>query len=281
MSESQARSRNWCATTNNPTDEDREQYLALSYKYLVIGREHFEPDDEKKNTPHLQVYFQLQNPCSFASLRRKLPRAHLEKMRGTPQQAAEYCKKEGDYVEYGTLPQQGKRNDLNDIRETIKSNPSVSTRLLIEDHAAAFARFPRFVEACRKVYGSPNALAWVQSPNLWFFGPAGCGKSSSARSASTSLYVKMANKWWDGYDGEEDVLIDDFHPDQAKYLTTYLKIWADRYPFPAEVKCGSMFIRPKRIFVTTQYTMTQLFENGEDRAAIERRFSTGEINSFN
>lgn len=273
------RYRNWCSTLNNWTQEEYDAHLTLKYKYLIIGKENSHPDeDEKKEpTPHLQGFFQLEKPTTLSAIKRILPRAHLEPMRGTPEQASEYCKKEGDYVEYGTLSKQGKRNDLDELRKAIEQTPTISTRLLLENHASAFARFPRFIEACRKVYGKPDVLAWVQSPNLWWYGPAGCGKSRAARAASSSLYVKMANKWWDGYDGEEDVLIDDLHPDQCKYLTTYLKIWADRYPFPAEVKCGSMFIRPKRLFVTTQYTFPQLFENGEDREAIIRRFTEQSI----
>lgn len=263
-----SRNRNWCITVNNYGDEDRARLLALPYRYIVIGDEIGE-----SGTPHLQVYVCLQNAVTFAGLQRRLPGYHLEVAMGTPQQAADYCKKEGVFVEHGELPAQGKRNDLESVRDEIKANPSITNRDLLERHPSVVARYDRFMDKCRKAYCRPATLTWTQSPNLWIYGPAGTGKSSTARSLSTSLYVKMANKWWDGYDGEDDVLIDDFHPEQAKYLTTYLKIWADRYPFPAEIKGGSLFIRPKRIFVTTQYTHISLFENGEDRAAVSRRFT--------
>ena len=40
------------------------------------------------------------------------------------------------------------------------------------------------------------------------------------------LYVKSLNKWWDGYEGEEIVCIDDFE-DPKRIFGWYLKTWAD------------------------------------------------------
>lgn len=50
--------------------------------------------------------------------------------------------------------------------------------------------------------------------------------------------MKASNKWWDGYRGETDVLIDDIEKDSA-YLGHFLKLWGDPYGFiQAEVKGG-------------------------------------------
>lgn len=54
-----------------------------------------------------------------------------------------------------------------------------------------------------------------------------------------SLFLKSQNKWWDGYDGQAVALLDDYDGDW-KAFGHLLKIWADQYVFPGEVKHGTL-----------------------------------------
>lgn len=106
----------------------------------------------------------------------------------------------------------------------------------------------------------------------WHVGPTGVGKSSSVRRRFPDAYIKGINKWWDGYKGQETVLLEDLSPEHA-FLIPHLKRWGDHYAFSAEVKGGSMLLRPRRVIVTSQYRISEIATRMEDSSALERRFT--------
>lgn len=109
--------------------------------------------------------------------------------------------------------------------------------------------------------------------NEWCWGPSETGKSWYARSTSTKYYIKNVNKWWDGYDNQELVIIEEVEKEHGKFFGHFLKLFADIYPFIAEIKGSSFWIRPKRIIVCTNYSIEDIFEHDTTLIkAIKRRF---------
>lgn len=112
--------RRYCFTKNNYTDDDEQLLFEFgereSVVYLVYGRE-LAPTT---GTKHLQGFFILSSPQRITWLNTNLFQCHYEVTRGTSQQAADYCKKENDFEEYGTFPASaGKRTDIETIIEWI------------------------------------------------------------------------------------------------------------------------------------------------------------------
>jgi len=107
------RSRGWCLTINNYTPEDLVPNSDSIYH--IIGEE----CGDLTHTPHLQCYVYYENARTFSSMKKSYPRAHIEKQKGSCLQASDYCKKEGNYKEYGVLPVD-KRSMVNEWDAIIK-----------------------------------------------------------------------------------------------------------------------------------------------------------------
>lgn len=105
-------------TINNYTDETIQALDALFNRhqgeqilYQVAGREVC----PTTGTPHLQGFTYLGREITWNAFRALMPAGtHIEVAYGTTPQNIEYCKKEGDAMEWGNPPdlQQGKRTDL-------------------------------------------------------------------------------------------------------------------------------------------------------------------------
>lgn len=91
-----SRGRGWCFTVNNYDTEAHNTILehckASCDKYIVAK------EVGKNGTKHLQGYMYFKNAISFNTVKKALPKAHIEKAKGNWKQNYEYCSKDGDFV---------------------------------------------------------------------------------------------------------------------------------------------------------------------------------------
>ena len=86
----------------------------------------------------------------------------------------------------------------------------------------------------------------------WYHGTAGCGKTRRAVSEHPEAYMKLSNKWWDGYQGQEAVILDDLDPRVAACLVQHLKHWSDPWgKMPGEIKGGQVPLTYNVFIVTS------------------------------
>jgi len=97
-----SRSRSYVYTLNNYTKEEEEAVQALPCSYHVYGRE-----TGDSGTPHLQGFLHFPNARSFPSVKKLIPRAHLEIARDVGS-AILYSKKDGNIWETGIAPKNGR-----------------------------------------------------------------------------------------------------------------------------------------------------------------------------
>lgn len=242
---------------------------------MVIGKE-----VGAEGVPHLQGYVCFKTKLRFNVVKKMLPRAHLEVMRGTPQQASDYCKKDGDFAERGTVPKHKGSNGGKATKEKFKRTIQYAKeRKLdrIEDEDPDL--YLRYYSTIKRIGmdNPPKVQDITELDHEWLWGPPGVGKSRIARQENPGFYLKSHNKWWMGYKGEEVVLIDDLDHDTAKWIGQMLKNWVDHYPFQAETKGDGMVIRPRKIVVTSNYSISELWQETNLQQAITRRFKVRHI----
>lgn len=267
MSNSQSKS--WCFTINNPSEFDLLDEETLrehnDFQYMVIGHEY-----GSTGTFHHQGFVQLKQSMRFNEIKRILSRAHLEPRRGPIDKAIDYCKKDGVFYEYGEPILSAAHGNKQMWRRIIHLAESNQLDVIKEEYPAMFLRY---YEKLRSLVKVPRVILDVLE-NEWWVGETGTGKSRKLWADYPDHYAKELNKWWCGYRGEDIVAIEEWSP-KNECTASQLKIWADRYPFTAQIKGGSMMnIRPKKIIVLSNYTIDQCFGNNEDLLPIKRRFKT-------
>lgn len=274
------KTRNWCFTWNNFSEADHEYVTKLiemrdMCTYAIIGKEVGE-----SGTPHLQGFLAMKNACKFQHVRQMMnSNAHIEPAKGSAVQNFQYCSKDGDFWEYGrrpiTNPDKGRIQ-----RERYENAWDMATRGEL-DAIDAELRI-RHYSTLKRIHDDKLTERNLEETNeemLWYWGESGTGKSRKARTDHPDAYLKNCNKWWDGYTDQETVLVEDFDAKHA-VLIHHLKIWADRYPFLAEVKNSTRKIRPRRLIVTSNYHPRDIWQDASDLEPILRRFKMVEFKTL-
>lgn len=265
------RSRGWCFTINNYTDEHIKTVRELDAEYIVFGRE-IAPTT---GTPHLQCFAYFKSQRTFQSMKKTLPEgAHIEKANGTPEHNREYCMKEHNAEEIGTCPMQGKRTDCATIKKMVKEGATIRE---IAEVATSYQTI-KFAQTLLSI--APNATLRTNIHVRWYWGATATGKTRAAFEEATAIsepWISSRNlRWWDGYTGQKCVIIDDMRGDFCTFHEM-LRI-LDIYPLRLEIKGGSVAAAYTNVWITSAYPPDKIWQSIEDKEQLLRRIH--EIKEF-
>ena len=264
------RSRAWCMTINNYSEDEWNLCIGTEAEFSVFAKEIGEC-----GTPHIQGYIYYKSAKKFKTMKKYFPRAHLKVPDGSPEQNMTYIvgpytkgkkhkPRNDEAVVRGQCPVQGKRSDLDNVKEVLKETGSMRAVVTV---ATSFQSV-RMAEMILK-YHEP---ARREKPKVsWFYGASGSGKTRTAyEELGEDCYTCLSTgKWFEGYDGHQNVLVDDFRKDFMPF-PDFIKL-LDRYAFRVECKGGSRQFRGGNIIITAPFHPVYYVPNGEDKEQLLRR----------
>lgn len=248
------RFRNFCFTTFNLDLNHSVLALDDDIRYLVLQKEKC----PTSNREHYQGYCELSNQKRLSTIKDLFDdnTMHVEKRRGTAQEASNYCKKVESRIdgpwEYGTISSPGRRTDIHAAVEELKAN---GLRAVRNNHPVAFVKYYRGFQEMLKFENPPERPG---TRIVIFYGPPGTGKSWSARHMFPNAAHVNDNKhgWFDGYTDQKELIIDEFTCQMP--LDLMLKL-CESTPLRVPVKGSFVPMLASTIVLTTNLNPDELY----------------------
>jgi len=301
--------RSVCYTYNNYTQEgidklknyDNTSFHVSAYELGTTG------------TIHIQGYMELKTRTRFSKLQRDLAECkgiHLEARRGSAQQAIDYItNNEGKIREYGPPKiciltgqpkEKTKATDVYEARQYLEEGLTV--RDLVDD--PSYEVTPGLLRVYKELAPVYERKRDWKPEVIWIYGRPRTGKSSYARTLAGNSYYnfQLGRQWFDGYDGEETVLWDDFDNDYpygeqlerkvgGEIIQDFTLLWkqklirnmllqlTDRHDFRAPIKGSSKQCIAKKVIIVSHVPPWHIWTPTGHNTGFESRPHESHINT--
>jgi len=136
------------------------------------------------------------------------------------------------------------------------------------DFPEEYIKYHKGIEAFKSSLYSHRTEAPIVE---WRLGLAGTGKTREPFDKHIdSVYIKDGTMWWDGYEQQEAIIVDDF--DGHWPYRDFLR-FLDRYPYQGQYKGGYHKINSKFLYITCEHP-PEHFWSGNELAQIKRRITS-------
>lgn len=285
--------RKWLLTLNNPQEKDINHQKIKKQLTLFPSLTYYCMADEKGETEHIHIFFALEHPTRFSTIKKRFPAAHIDRAEGTAAECRAYVEKSGKWAdsekaetavpgtfeEWGELPieKQGERRDLSQLYEYIKGG--LSNYEIMEQNPDYLLNLEKIERARQAVREQQYRNTFRKLKTTYIWGPTGVGKTRSVMEQYSYSGVYRVTDYihpFDSYAGEEVLLLDEYGSNfKIRDLLNYL----DGYPlnlpcrYTNRVACYNAVYIISNLCLSKQYTDIQ-FDSPATFAALLRRIHT-------
>lgn len=225
---------------------------ANKLRYAVYGREIC----PKTGKVHWQSYVELNSPVRASAIKKmfKDDTCHIELRKGTREEARDYCMKDKNFTEFGKwIIGQGHRSDLENVVTQLVDGKKTSE--LMVEQPTVYCKYRNGLKDIAATVTKNNCKQFRQVEVTLITGPTGCGKTRRAME-HTQYKIEGSNlNWWQDYDGEDSILIDEYDNDIR--ITELLNI-LDGYQLRLNQKGTHTYANWTKVFITTNLRADQL-----------------------
>lgn len=261
-------SRSFCFTSyKSELVHDKELIRYIVYQKEVCP---------KTKRSHIQGYVEFKKPLRMKRSQKLIgdDKCHLEKRRGTRLEAKNYCMKtetrlkDTEPYEWGSWEEGGQGARV-DLKEALLSNRTI--RDFRDNNPLLYCKYRNGI---KDIYGDrtkDETKSFRKVSVEYVYGKTGTGKTRYGMRWKDTYKIEGSNlEWWDGYNGEKNILIDEYNNDIK--ITKLLNI-LDGYQLRLPIKGSFTYANWNNVIITSNLTPDELHENARDehRNALFRR----------
>lgn len=224
---------------------------------------------------HYQGWIQFHTKRTLGGVKKIVnsKKIHLESCRGSEFDNEKYCKKDGNYKSLGKFIKQGQRTDLEKIYQDIKEGKKLEDIWNDEDGFKTYCQYRNGIKDAKEHFDKVNRKEFRKVKVNYCFGPTGTGKTRYAMKHKDVFKIHGSElNWFDGYDGEKTLVIDEYANDIK--ITKLLGL-LDGYQLRLPIKGGFTYANWNKVIITSNLNPKELHNLANDihRTALFRRIT--------
>lgn len=271
------RTRKWLLTINNPIEKGYTHQILVDKLASMNNVLYYCMSDEvgAQGTDHTHLFVCFASARKFSTMKNLFNGAHFDVARGLCIQNRDYVFKEGKWlddekgetnkrdthIEWGEMPieRQGKRNDLADLYDMIKSGMS-NVEILDEN--------PNYIMQIEKMEKIRQELLFEKYRYIdrlvnvtYIFGKTGTGKTRDIfqKYGYKDVYRVTDYKHpFDNYAGQDVLVLDEY---RSNFTLTMILDLLDRYPMQLSARYSNKCACFTKVYIVSNVPLCEQYKN--------------------